>query len=120
MDRPSSARNAATAAPAIPPPMTTTSTARAPAITGPGWRARSGRGARRGDGTCLHCDPSEGLDEAVDLGGRVVVGQPDPDDAAPVGQAEALDQPGRVEVPIPDRDPVGAEGLGDVSRCDPG
>src|SRR5438093_7310849 len=71
----------------------------------------SGRGAGRGGQT------RELLDQPIDLGPRVVVGQPDAHDA--VGrEAKPLDEAGRVEVAVPDRDATPAELLGGRSGAD--
>ena len=66
------------------------------------------RGARR--------DPLEGLEQPVDLLGRVVVDEPDAQHATGLGESEPLDQPGRVEVAVPGRDPVASERLGRGAR----
>src|SRR5690242_15507471 len=70
---------------------------------GSAGRDRSAGGRRRTGG-----DPTERRHQAVHLGGRVVVGQADPDDATALEEAEPLDQAGRVEVAVPDGDPLGA------------
>src|SRR4029079_10442114 len=97
---PASARNAAVALPTIPPP--TTATSRFTNAT-----SRDRRSLR---------DPRQRADDAVDLALRVVVGEPNPDDAAGFGQAEPLDQALRVEIAVPRRDRLSAQGLGDRPR----
>src|SRR4029079_18646252 len=98
---PAAARNAALAVPTIPPPTTATS-----GITDVTSRDR--RALR---------DPRQTPDDAVDLGVRVVVGQPDPDDATGLGEAQPLDQALRVEVAIPRRDRLATHRLADSPRA---
>src|SRR5689334_19301525 len=136
MRSPVRASSAATAVPTIPPPITATSAALArgaalircasPArpmswSAGDGWSsAGDGRHGPRRGGTRARGrrDPAERVDETIDLRGRVVVGQPDPDDATVVEQPEPLDEPRRVEVAIPDRDALLPQGLRDGSGSD--
>src|SRR5258706_4440229 len=88
----------------MPPPMTATSIAGLTRASG-----RGGQDGRRGR------DLREGGKEAVDFGGGVVVGEPDPDDA--IGcEPEAFDEPRGVEVAVPDGDADIAETLRDVAR----
>src|SRR4029078_1792428 len=97
---PAAAMNAAVAVPTIPPPTMATS-----GITGAASRDR--RPLR---------DPRQRPDDAVDLGVRVVVGQPDPDDATGLGEAQPLDQALRVEVAVPRRDRLATQRLADRPR----
>src|SRR3954468_22053984 len=99
----------------MPPPMTATSAI----VIGPLPRPASAGGDRR-SGLRSNSDPPEGIDQAVDLGLGVVVGQPDPDDATVVGETEPLDQARRIEVAVPDGDALIPQGRGDVSGSDPG
>ena len=64
-------------------------------------------------------DLAEGGDQSIDLFGRVVVGQPDPQDAAGLEQAEPLDQGLGVEVAVPGGDPLPPERLGRGPRRSP-
>src|SRR5256885_12604637 len=108
---PASARNAAVAEPTMPPPMTTPSGGAATL-----HRCRGGGGRGRAGPTVS--DGRDRVEQAIDLGGSVVVGQADAKDAALRGETEPLDQPGRVEVAIPRRDPLAPERLCRCSRRD--
>src|SRR3954463_9370882 len=104
---PASTRNAAVAVPTTPPPMIATSTADAVTRTGTAAPARSAR--RRGNRPGTSGDSAQRFEQSIDLGRRVVMRQPDADDAAAIEEAQSFHQAGGVEVAVPDGDPLSAE-----------